>query len=50
LSSSIPDRAARLIADAERIAQSIIDGYWKGSALASICGALAATDPIVKFP
>jgi hypothetical protein len=36
---------SRLIADAERTAQSITDDYWKASALVSIARALAATDP-----
>src|SRR5271166_6481057 len=40
-----PDRAARLNADAERTAQSITSGSSKASTLASIAGALAATDP-----
>ena len=38
-------RAARLIRDAERIAESITNKYWKASALAEIAAALAATDP-----
>jgi len=38
-------RAARLIGDAERIAQSITNKYWKASALAEVATALAATDP-----
>ena len=38
-------RAARLIGDAERIAQSITNKYWKASALAEVAAALAATDP-----
>jgi serine/threonine protein kinase len=38
-------RAARLIDDAERIAQSITNKYWKASALAAVATALAATDP-----
>jgi hypothetical protein len=33
------------LTDAERIAQSIDDDYWKARALAAIAGALAATDP-----
>ena len=44
LAATDPDRA-RLIADAERIAQSITDDYRKAVALANIAGALAATDP-----
>ncbi len=38
-------RAARLIGDAERIAQSITNKYWKASALAEVATALAAIDP-----
>jgi serine/threonine protein kinase len=38
-------RAARLIDDAERNAQSITNKYWKASALAEVVAALAATDP-----
>ena len=38
-------RAARLIGDAERIAQSITNKYWKASALAEVATALATTDP-----
>ena len=38
-------RAARLIGDAERIAQSITNKYWRASALAAIAAAVAATDP-----
>jgi hypothetical protein len=38
-------RAARLIGDAEQIAQSITNRYWKASALAEFAAALAATDP-----
>ncbi len=34
-----------LLTDAERIAQSLTNDYWKAIALASIAGALAATDP-----
>ena len=40
-----PDRAARLIADAERFAQSITGKTAKASALASVAEAVAATDP-----
>jgi hypothetical protein len=40
-----PGRAAQLIADAERTAQSITREFLKASALASIAGAVAATDP-----
>ena len=40
-----PGRAARLIAGAERIAQSITDEDRKFIALATVAGALAATDP-----
>ena len=40
-----PDRAARLIADAERIAQTITDESWKHEPLVHVAGALAATDP-----
>ena len=36
---------ARLLADAERLAQSVIEDSWKVSALVEIAGALAATDP-----
>ena len=36
---------ARLIADAERAAQSITNEPWRAMALANIVGALAATDP-----
>ncbi len=45
LAATGPDRAARLLADAERTAQSVTDDYWKAIALASIAEALAATDP-----
>jgi hypothetical protein len=38
-------RAARLIADAERTAQSITDEYSKASALTSVARVLAAADP-----
>jgi hypothetical protein len=44
LAATDPDRA-RLIADAERAAQSITDDDAKASALAAIARALAATDP-----
>ena len=40
-----PARAARLLADAERIASSITDESSKASALSGIAQALAATDP-----
>ena len=40
-----PDRAARLIADAERIAQSLPDDESKAQLLGKIAQALAATDP-----
>jgi TIR domain len=40
-----PDRAARLLTDAERIANAITDERWKASALSGIAAALAATDP-----
>jgi hypothetical protein len=40
-----PTRTARLVADAERIANSITDEHWKASALSSVAEALAATDP-----
>ena len=40
-----PARAARLLADAERIANSITDESSKASALSGIAKALAATDP-----
>jgi TIR domain len=39
------DPAARLLADAERIARSITDKSSKASALSGIAAALAATDP-----
>ena len=39
------DRAARLIGDSERTAQSITDEYRKVRALAAIAKVLAATDP-----
>ncbi len=45
LAATDPDRAARLIADAERATQSITDETLKAKALASIAGALSATDP-----
>jgi hypothetical protein len=44
LAATDPDRA-RLIADAERAAQSITHDGLKASTLADIAGALAATDP-----
>jgi len=40
-----PARAARLLADAERIAQSIPDKEVKAWPLSEVAGALAATDP-----
>jgi hypothetical protein len=40
-----PDRAARLIADAERIAQSITDEVDKARGLAIVAKAMATTDP-----
>lgn len=45
LAATDPDRAARLITDAERTAQSITSDSSKDSALADIAGALAETDP-----
>ena len=45
LAATDPDRAARLIDDAERAAQSFTHGYSKASALVSIAGVLAASDP-----
>jgi hypothetical protein len=45
LAATDPGRAARLLADAERIAQSITDESDKARALAAIAKALAATDP-----
>ena len=45
LAATDPDRAARLLADAERIANSITDESSKASALSGIAEALAATDP-----
>jgi hypothetical protein len=46
LAASDPDRAARLITDAERIAQSITTRKGsKGEALAHVAAALAGTDP-----
>jgi hypothetical protein len=44
LAATKPDHAARVFADAERVAQSV-DGQWKELAIASIAEALAATDP-----
>jgi hypothetical protein len=41
----VPADGNALWTDAERAAQSITDDYRKASALASIAGALAATDP-----
>ena len=40
-----PDRAARLLTDAERIADSITGKPAKASALGGIAQAVAATDP-----
>ena len=40
-----PDRTARLLTDAERIADSITDGHWKAQVLTDVARALAATDP-----
>jgi Caspase domain len=40
-----PDRAGRLAADAERVAQSIPDVHQRESALAAVLGSLAASDP-----
>ena len=40
-----PDRAARLLADAERIARTIPDKYPKAEVLSRISEAVAATDP-----
>ena len=45
LAATDPDRAARLLADAERIANSITDECSKASALSGVAEALAATDP-----
>jgi hypothetical protein len=36
LAATDPDRAAQVIADAERIARSITDGFWKVEALVVI--------------
>jgi len=38
-------RAARIFGDAERIANSIADEFWKVSALRGIAQAAAAADP-----
>jgi phage gpG-like protein len=38
-------RVIRLLADAERIANSITSEFWKASALSGIAAVLAATDP-----
>jgi hypothetical protein len=43
--AAAPGRIARLLADAEGIAQSITDGYPKTVALADVAGALVAIDP-----
>jgi hypothetical protein len=40
-----PGRAARLLADAERIASSITVESWKVGALSDVAKAVAATDP-----
>jgi len=45
LAATDPHRAARLSADAERIAQSITIEYWKAQVLAGVAEALAAIDP-----
>jgi hypothetical protein len=45
IAATDPDRAARLIADADHIARSITNEYWKAKALAEVATALAATDP-----
>ena len=45
LAATDPGRAARLFADAERIANSIITAVPKAAALSSVAQALAATDP-----
>ncbi len=43
LAATDPGRTARLLADAERIADSITDEFWKASALSNIAQALVAT-------
>ena len=50
LAATDPDRAARLIADAERIAQSITDESERDIALATIVRILMATDPDRGLP
>jgi prophage antirepressor-like protein len=45
LAATDPDRAAQLIADAERAAQSITSRYKKALTLTDVAEALAATDP-----
>lgn len=45
-----PDRAARLLSDAEGIANSIPDKPWKASALSRIAREAAATDRAVAGP
>ena len=45
LAASDPERAARLIAHAERIAESITDESSKAPALVDVAAALAASDP-----
>ena len=44
-SASAKSRAARLLADAENIAQSISDESAKARALGDVAAAMAATDP-----
>ena len=44
MAATDPGRASRLIADAERLAQSIPDPNGKASALAAVAEGLAATD------
>ena len=44
MSATDPGRAARLIADAERLAQSIPDPNGKAAALAAVAEGLTATD------
>jgi len=43
LAATDPDRAARLLADAERVANAITDEYQKASVLSELAKALAAT-------
>jgi glycogen debranching enzyme len=45
LAPTDPDRAARLFTDAERIANSITDAFWKAGALIDVAKAVAPTDP-----